>query len=69
MDKIIYQNEKDDEQEIDVAEILMYLLHWLWLIAIAGIITAAIGFSISAFIITPQYKSSTKIYILSKTIF
>ena len=66
MDKIIYQNEKDDEQEIDVAEILMYLLHWIWLIAIAGIITAAIGFSISAFIITPQYKSSTKIYILSK---
>ena len=42
MDKIIYQNEKDDEQEIDVAEILMYLLHWIWLIAIAGIITAAI---------------------------
>lgn len=65
MDKINYQTDKE-EKEIDITEIAMYLLHWLWLIAIVGVACAAIGYSISAFVITPKYVSTTKIYILSK---
>ena len=66
MDKIKNQTDRE-EKEIDVTEIVMYLMHWLWLIAIAGIACAAIGFSLSAFVITPKYTSTTKIYILSKS--
>ena len=65
MDKIKYQNDKE-EKEIDITEIAMYLLNWLWLIAIVGVACAAIGFFLSAFVITPKYTSTTKIYILSK---
>ncbi len=65
MDKIKYQNDKE-EKEIDLTEIALYLLHWLWLIAIVGVACAAVGFFLSAFVITPKYTSTTKIYILSK---
>ncbi len=65
MDKIKNQNDKE-EKEIDITEIAMYLLNWLWLIAIVGVACAAIGFFLSAFVITPKYTSTTKIYILSK---
>ena len=56
----------DDEVEINVWEIVLYLLHWFWLLAIAGLVAAAIAFSYSAFILTPMYTSTTRVYILSK---
>lgn len=62
----IQQNKKDDEVEINLWEIALYLFHWLWLLAIAGLVAAAIAFSYSAFILTPMYSSTTKVYILSK---
>ena len=60
-------NKKDDVVEIDLMEIAMYLFHWLWLIALVGLVTAAIAFSYSAFIVTPMYTSTTKVYILNKS--
>ena len=57
----------DKEVEIDLMDLLPYLLNWLWLIVVVGLFTAAIGFGISAFAIAPKYQSTTKVYILSKT--
>lgn len=59
--------QQDGEVEINLAELIPYLFHWFWLIAIVGLLTAAIGFAISAFVLTPKYQSTTKVYILSKT--
>lgn len=61
-----YVQENDDVVEIDLQEVLGMLLHWLWLILLCGIITGALGFAISYFVITPQYESTTKVYILNK---
>lgn len=58
--------ERDTEVEINLMELLPYLLHWLWLIVIVGLLTAAIAFAYSAFAIAPKYQSTTKVYILSK---
>lgn len=58
--------QKDDTVEINLWEIALYLFHWLWLLAVAGLVAAAIAFSYSAFILTPMYTSTTKVYILSK---
>lgn len=58
--------ETDDIVEIDLQEVLGMLIHWLWLILLCGIITGALGFAVSYFVITPQYQSTTKVYILNK---
>ena len=68
MDSIKKNNtaEQDNEVEINLMELLPYLLHWLWLLLVVGLLTGAIGFAISAFVMTPMYQSTTKVYILSK---
>ncbi|MBR3039857.1 MAG: protein-tyrosine kinase [Lachnospiraceae bacterium] len=61
------RTQQDGEVEINLAELIPYLFHWLWLIAIVSLATAAIAFSIAAFVLTPKYQSTTKVYILSKS--
>ena len=61
------RTQQDGEVEINLAELIPYLFHWIWLIAIVSLATAAIAFSIAAFVLTPKYKSTTKVYILSKS--
>lgn len=56
----------DDVIEIDLKEIFGVLWNKAWLILICGIIAGAIAFCYSHFLITPQYQSTTKVYILSK---
>lgn len=60
------QNKNDDEIEIDLQELLAFLLHWLWMIILCGVLTAAAALLISSFVITPLYQSTTKVYILNK---
>ena len=48
---------------IDLLHIIKFLWRRAWLIVLAGILAAAIGFSISAFIIAPTYSSSVKLYV------
>lgn len=61
------QNTNTEEViEIDLQELVMLLVHRLWLIVLCGIVTGIIGFAISKFAITPMYESTTKVYILSK---
>ena len=56
----------DDVIEIDLKEIFGVLWNKAWLILLCGIIAGAVGFFCSFFMITPQYQSTTKVYILSK---
>lgn len=56
----------DDVIEIDLKEIFGVLINKIWLIAICGIVAGAIAFCYSNFFITPQYQSTTKVYILNK---
>ncbi len=48
---------------IDIIHIVKTLWRRVWLIALAGIIAAAVGFSFSAFAIAPTYSSSIKLYV------
>lgn len=60
------RNNTEDVIEIDLQGLFMLLLHWLWLIVLCGVAAGAVGFAISKFVITPQYESTTKVYILNK---
>lgn len=48
---------------IDIVHIVKVLWRRLWLIALTGILTAVIGFSVSAFGIAPKYSSSIMLYV------
>lgn len=62
------QNNSANEEviEIDLQELFVLILHWLWLIVICGIAAGTVGFVLSRFVIVPQYESTTSVYILSK---
>lgn len=56
-----------EDDEIDLSEVLYRILdHWK-LIIIVGILGAALAWTITHFFITPQYKSTAKIYVLSSS--
>lgn len=59
-------NKKTDRIEVNLGEIFSLLLHKLWMIILIGVICGAVGFIYSYFFITPQYQSTTKVYILNK---
>lgn len=59
-------NNNTDEIEINLGEILGLLLHRLWIIVLSAIVCGAVGFMYSFFLVTPQYQSTTKVYILNK---
>lgn len=61
----MYTEEKE-EIEIDLRELLFELKKRLWMIIVALILGIGIVGAGSAFLITPQYKSEAKLYILSK---
>lgn len=48
---------------IDLLHIVKSLWQRAWMILIAGILAAGIGFSYSSFIITPKYSSSIMLYV------
>ena len=48
---------------IDVLHIVKSLWRRAWVIALCGFLAAALGFSMSAFLITPTYSSSIKLYV------
>ncbi len=60
------QKEVKDEVEIDIKEIVFILLSRIWFIVLAGITVGLMFLIVSKFIITPEYSSTTKIYVLSK---
>lgn len=56
----------DDEIEIDLMEIFMVLLHYIWIIAIAAVLVGGAAFALSRFVITPTYESTTRILVLNR---
>lgn len=55
-----------DEIEIDLREVFLVLFGKAWLILLAGILSAALAFAFSQFVLEPVYESTTQIYILNK---
>lgn len=58
--------EAREEIEIDIGEIFSVLLSKIWFIILAGVTVGLLFLMFSKFVITPQYSSSTKIYVLNK---
>ena len=56
-------SKQEDVIEIDLQDLFGLLLHKAWIIILATVATAVVGFTISFFLITPQYESTTSIYI------
>lgn len=52
-----------DYYVIDIAHVVKSVWHRIWVVAIAGVLVAAIAFSVAAFAITPTYSSSIMLYV------
>ena len=61
------ETRNDDVLEIDLLELFGLLLHKLWLLILCMVLAGGIGFLISSFLLTPQYESTTGVYILSSS--
>ena len=59
-------NGYSDEIEIDLGEVFMLMWHNLWMIVLCAVIAAGAAFCVSKFAVTPQYESTTKVYIIDK---
>ena len=59
------ENQNDDAIEIDLLEVFGVLLRRWWLIALAAVLTGAVGFLLSCFVIADKFESTTEIYILN----
>ncbi len=53
----------DEHFTIDILHILKFIIQRFWVLVVSGILAAAIGFGISAFLITPKYSSSIMLYV------
>ncbi|MBE6761259.1 MAG: hypothetical protein E7551_03140 [Ruminococcaceae bacterium] len=53
----------NDYYTIDILHIIKFIVQRFWVIIVSGILAAAIGFCISAFLITPKYSSSIMLYV------
>ena len=63
---MLEENQKG-EFDIDLKELLFEVLsHWK-MIMLSTVLVAVIGYLISRFIITPQYQSTSELYVLSQT--
>ena len=51
-----------EEYTIDLMRLVKVLWSKAWIIAVCGIVAAAIGFSIATFAIDPTYSSTIKLY-------
>ncbi len=58
--------ENNDVVEIDLMEIFGLMLHRLWLIILCAVAVAAAGYAVSRFVLTEQFQSTTRIYVLNK---
>ena len=56
-------NNSKEYYTVDVLHILKFVFQRVWAIIVSGILAAAIGFCLSAFLITPKYSSSIMLYV------
>ena len=62
------ENKQKEYYTIDITQIAKALWQRAWVIALSGILAAAIGFSIAAFVIAPTYSSSVKLYVNNSSV-
>lgn len=62
------QENNKEYYTIDVLHVVKSLWKRAWLIALCGLLAAAIGFAIAAFAIAPTYSSSVKLYVNNSSI-
>ena len=66
-----YANGKTDNNDyyvIDMSHILRFVWYRIWAVLIVSVLTAVIGFLISAFAIIPKYSSSVMFYVNNSSI-
>lgn len=64
-------NVKKNNQDVyvvDILHVMKTLWRKVWIIVIAGLLVAAIGFAVSAFVIPPLYTSSVMLYVNNSSI-
>ena len=57
---------QQNELEIDLVEVLLYLKSKLLVIVLTTLLLGAVGFAYSKFMIEPTYTASTRVYVLNK---
>ena len=62
-DNKITENKVNEDYTIDLLHVMKSLWQKAWLIVLCGILAAAVGFGISAFVIAPTYSSSVMLYV------
>lgn len=58
--------ENNDVVEIDLMEIFGLILHRLWLIILCAVVVGAAAFGVSKYLLTEEYQSTTRIYVLNR---
>ena len=56
----------NEETEIDLLELIFVLKEKWWMISAAGVLGFVLAAAYSVFFITPQYQSTSQMYVLSK---
>lgn len=60
------EQNRTEEMEIDLGELIMALLYKWWIILLTGLVLAAGAFCIAKFAIEPTYESTTSVYVISR---
>jgi capsular polysaccharide biosynthesis protein len=61
------QNEAMENDEIDLLELFFEMLNHWKMIVLSAVLVGVIAFVVSKFLITPQYESTSQLYVLSKS--
>jgi capsular polysaccharide biosynthesis protein len=61
------QNEAMENDEIDLLELFFEMLNHWKMIVLSAVLVGIIAFVVSKFLITPQYESTSQLYVLSKS--
>lgn len=61
------ETNESDEIVIDLRDLVGHLLSKAWIIILVAVLAAGIGYGYSKFMITPQYTSTSQLYIMGKS--
>lgn len=67
IDQKITENRSRDYYTIDLGRLFQALWRKAWMIALVGLLVAAIAFSIAAFLIPPTYSASVMLYVNNRS--
>ena len=57
------ENKMKEQNTVDLSQVALALWKRVWLIALVGLVCAAIGFSLAAFVIAPRYSATVMLYV------